>query len=39
MNKKPEVHDSREEQQQEIDAIHQTITEMEAAFNKHDADK
>ena len=39
MYKKPEVHDSREEQQQEIGAIHQTITEMEAAFNQHDADK
>ena len=39
MNKKSEVHDSSEEQQQEIGAIHQTITEMEAAFNQHDADK
>lgn len=39
MAKNSDVYNSREEQQQEIDAIHQTITKMEAAFNQHDADK
>ena len=39
MSNKPEIHDSREERQEEIDAIRRTITDMEAAFNQHDADK
>ena len=39
MSKKPEIHHSRTEQQQDIGAIRQTITEMESAFNQHDADE
>jgi len=39
MTKNFDVHNSSEERQQEIDAIHQTITNMEVAFNQHDADK
>ncbi|WP_018765747.1 SgcJ/EcaC family oxidoreductase [Bacillus sp. 105MF] len=32
-------YDSKEHQQEEIHAIRQTITEMEIAFNTHDADE
>lgn len=39
MSKNFDVYNSKEEQQQEIDAIHQIITKMEVAFNQHDANK
>lgn len=39
MSNKPEVYNSREDWQEEINAIRQTIIEIEAAFNQHDADE
>ncbi|PGA93478.1 SgcJ/EcaC family oxidoreductase, partial [Bacillus wiedmannii] len=39
MSNKSKVHGLKENQQEEIDAIQQTITEIEVAFNQHDADE
>ncbi|PEA61452.1 SgcJ/EcaC family oxidoreductase [Bacillus toyonensis] len=39
MSNKSKVQGLKENQQEEIDAIQQTITEIEVAFNQHDADE
>lgn len=39
MSNKSKVHGLKENPQEEIDAIQQTITEIEVAFNQHDADE